>query len=114
MELPDFDIRYRITNYSNELDYFSFTGKFGILGFNAYLHFGPEVKFLDMFYINSTFGMYLGYIGIGLIGETELGFKKNIFKQLYIEGGGSWQLFTPDIKKFTIFPSLKIGFGIDW
>ncbi len=110
MNLPHLDIRYRMTNYSNELDYFSFTGKLGIQGFYAYLHFGPEIKFFDIFYMNLTFGIYGGYMLMGFIGEAELGFKINIIKHLYVEGVGSWQSFT----SYYTSPSLKIGLGIDF
>ena len=109
MNFPHLDFRYRMNYYSNELDYFSFTGKFGIQGFYAYLHFGPEIKFWDVFYMNFTFGIYGGYMLMGFIGEAELGFKINFIKHLYIEGAGSWQSFS----SYYVSPSLKIGLGID-
>ncbi len=112
MALPHLDIKYRMSNYTDELDFFSLTGKMGIQGFYAYLHFGPEVKLLDIFFINSTLGIYAGYIGIGLIGEAELGFRTNIYKKLYVEGLGVWQLFYPGINISQFAPSLKIGLGL--
>nr|MDA3860968.1 hypothetical protein [Melioribacteraceae bacterium] len=107
------DIKYRISNYTNESDYFSFTGKLGLQGVSAYIHFGPQIKFYEFLFINTTLGIYAGFLGIGLISETELGIRKYILDELYFEGVLSYQVFSFNFSNYEYFPSLRIGLGLD-
>ena len=43
--------------------------------------------------------MHIGYIGIGIITETEVGVKINIVDQLYVEGGIMATIY-PKFKRF--------------
>ena len=107
------DIRYRMSNYKDEFDNFSFTGKIGLQGLSLYVHFGPELKLNKHFFVNTTLGLFAGLEGIGLINETELVFKYNIFQIIYLEGVANLQIYPFGIKDYIAFPSLRIGLGLD-
>jgi len=107
------DIRYRMSNYKDEFDTFSFTGKIGLQGLSLYAHFGPELKLNKHFFVNTTLGLFAGLVGIGLINETEFIFKYNISQIFYFEGVASLQIYPFGIKDYITFPSLRIGLGVD-
>ncbi len=109
------DIRYRMSNYSDASDYFSFTGKIGLQGLAFYLHIGPEIKLSNSIYINSTVGIIAGLFWVGIINETELGMRLNISKQLFTEGSVSLLVFPYNLFNLDFFvePQLKIGLGLD-